>query len=247
MTTNYDYKDYTVIVTGGTRGIGRAVTEAFLKSGSKVVATYASNEKAAEEFKKTWKDYPLELAKFDVSDYSQAEQFFNEFDKNNDSLQVLVNSAGIRKDNVVGMMPKEDWNKVISVNLTGSFNMSKFALMRMMQNRFGRIISITSPSGKMGFMGQSNYAASKAGQLAFSKSLSKETAKRSITVNCVSPGFIDTELLADLPEELVKEYKSQVPMKRFGKAEEVANAVMFLASREASYITGTVLEVTGGL
>lgn len=244
---NFEYKDYTAIVTGGIRGIGRAVAEAFLKSGSKVVATYSSNEKAAGEFKEAWKDYPLELAKFDVSDYSQAENFFNEFDKKNDSLQVLINNAGIRKDSVVGMMPKEDWERVLSVNLSGTFNMSKFALMRMMQNRFGRIISITSPSGKMGFTGQSNYAASKAGQVAFSKSLAKEAAKRSITVNCVSPGFIDTELLADLPDELVKEYKSQVPMKRFGKPEEVANAVIFLASREASYITGTVLEVAGGL
>jgi 3-oxoacyl-[acyl-carrier protein] reductase len=211
------------------------------------VATHAGNEKAAMEFKEIWKDHPLELAKFDVSDYSQVEEFFNEFDKKNDSLQVLVNNAGIRKDNVVGMMPKEDWEQVLSINLTGSFNMSKFALMKMMQKRFGRIVSITSPSGKMGFMGQSNYAASKAGQVAFSKSLAKEAAKRSITVNCVSPGFIDTELLADLPDDLVKQYKSQVPMKRFGKPEEVANAVMFLASREASYITGTVLEVAGGL
>jgi len=135
----------------------------------------------------------------------------------------------------------------MNINLTGTFSASKFALQKMMQNRFGRIISITSPSGKMGIMGQANYAATKAGQVAFTKTLSKEAAKRKITVNCVSPGFIETELIADLDEETVKQYKKDVPMKRFGKPSEVASAIMFLASKESAYITGTTLEVTGGL
>lgn len=244
---NFDYKDYTVIVTGGTRGIGRSVTEAFLKSGACVIAGYLGNEKAASDLKNWWADYPLDLAKFDVSNYNEVEKFFHGFDKKYPSLEVLVNNAGIRKDNVVGMMPPEDWNAVLSTNLTGTFNMSKFALMKMMQNKFGRIINITSPSGKMGFAGQANYASAKAGQVAFTKSLAKEAARRFITVNCVSPGFIDTDLISNLPEDLRKNYKEQVPLRRFGTPEEVAGSVLFLASREASYITGAVLEVTGGL
>jgi 3-oxoacyl-[acyl-carrier protein] reductase len=243
----FKYNDYNVIVTGGTRGIGKAITEGFLRSGATVTAIFAGNETAAEALKKEWEGYPLKTAKLDVSNYNDVEAFFDKFDKENNSLEVLVNSAGIRKDGVVGMMPKDDWEKVIDVNLTGTFNMSKLGLMKMLQNKFGRIISITSPSGKMGFAGQANYAASKAGQVAFTKSLAKEAARRAITANCVSPGFIDTDLIADLPDDLKKAYKSQVPLRRFGKVEEIASAVMFLASREAAYITGTVIEVTGGL
>ena len=243
----FDYSDYNVIVTGGTRGIGKAVTEAFLKSGAKVTAIFAGNQEAADAMVKEWEGYPLKTEKLDIGDYDAAEAFFDRFDKENESLEVIVNNAGIRRDGVVGMMPKEDWDKVIETNLSGTFNMSKLALMKMLQNKYGRIITITSPSGKMGFAGQANYAASKAGQVAFTKSLSKEAARRSITANCISPGFIDTDLIADLPDELKKQYKKQVPVQRFGKVEEVASSVMFLASREAAYITGTVLEVTGGL
>ena len=243
----FDYSDYNVIVTGGTRGIGRAISEAFLNAGAKVIAIYAGNNSAAKEMLDVWKDFPFKTVQLDISDYSAVESFFDKFDKENDSLEVLINNAGIRKDGVVGMLSSDDWNSVLSVNLTGTFNMSKFALMKMLQNKYGRIINVTSPSGKMGFAGQANYASSKAGQVAFAKSLSKEAARRAITVNCVSPGFIGTELIADLPEEMIKEYKKQVPLKRFGKPEEIANAVMFLSSREAAYITGTVLEVTGGI
>ncbi len=243
----FDYNDYNVVVTGGTRGIGKAVSESFLKSGAKVTAVFAGNQVAADAMLKEWAGYPLKTEKLDIGNYSAVEAFFDRFDKENESLEVLVNNAGIRRDGVVGMMPKEDWDQVIETNLTGTFNMSKLGLMKMLQNKYGRIITITSPSGKMGFAGQANYAASKAGQVAFIKSLSKEAARRSITANCVSPGFIDTDLIADLPEEMIKAYKNQVPLKRFGKVEEVASSVLFLASREAAYITGTVLEVTGGL
>jgi 3-oxoacyl-[acyl-carrier protein] reductase len=244
----YDFKDYNVIVTGGTRGIGKAVAELFLTAGATVTATYFGNEETANSFKAEWAESGrLETVKFDVADYSMVEDFFNDFNKKHDSLEVLVNNAGIRRDSVVGMMNPEDWQAVIQTNLTGTYNMSKFALMKMMQNRFGRIISVTSPSGRLGFAGQANYAAAKAGQVAFSKSLCKEAGKRKITVNCVSPGFIDTDLIADLPEDLKKEYKAQVPLKRFGSPEEVASAVGFLASRESAYVNGTVLEVTGGL
>jgi 3-oxoacyl-[acyl-carrier protein] reductase len=244
---NLDFKGYNVIVTGGTRGIGKAISEAFLNNGASVTATFCGNETAAENFRRAWLNHPLEVVKFDISDYQETELFFQKFDRGNKSLEVLVNNAGIRRDNVLGMMPSQDWNAVISTNLTGTFNMSKFAVMKMMQNKFGRIINISSPSGKFGFAGQANYAAAKAGQVALSMSLAKETARRGITVNCVSPGFIDTEFIADLPEDLKKSYIQQIPLKRLGKPEEVANAVLFLSSKEASYITGSVLEVTGGL
>jgi 3-oxoacyl-[acyl-carrier protein] reductase len=145
------------------------------------------------------------------------------------------------------MMKESEWHDVLEVNLSGIFYMCKFAVMNMMQKRYGRIINITSPSGKYGFEGQANYAAAKAGIVALTKSLSKEVARRGITVNCVSPGFIATELIQDLPDETRNSYVAQVPLKRFGKPEEVAACVLFLASKEASYVTGSTLEVTGGL
>lgn len=241
------FEGQNVIVTGGTRGIGKGISEAFLKEGANVLATYGGNKAGADAFLEEFAEFKdqITLSCFDVSSYEESEKFFDElvFDK----LDVLVNNAGIRKDNVVGMMPSEDWQKVLDINLTGTFNMSKLAVMKMMRSRYGRIVNITSPCSHFGFAGQANYAASKAGQIGLTRSLSKEVAKRGITVNCVSPGFIGTELIADLPEDLVKTYKGQVPMKRFGEVEEVAECVLFLAGSGASYVTGTVLEVTGGL
>jgi len=148
---------------------------------------------------------------------------------------------------MLAMMPDDEWQNVLDTNLGGTFLMSKYAVPLMMKNRYGRIINMSSIGGRLGLPGQANYAASKAGQEAISKVLSKELGKRGITVNNILPGFIETELIADLPEEQVKEYKKQVPLKRFGKIEEVASAVLFLASKDASYITGASLEITGGL
>jgi 3-oxoacyl-[acyl-carrier protein] reductase len=241
------FSGWNVIVTGGTRGIGAAVTTQFLQNGAGVTAVYGGNTQAAADFAAKFTGLPLRTVQLDVSDYNAVENFFQQYDTEFPSLSVLVNCAGIRRDCVVGMMTPEEWNQVIAVNLTGTFNMSKFAVMKMMQNRFGRIINITSPSGKIGFLGQANYAASKAGQVGFTRSLSKEVARRGITVNCVSPGFIDTELIADLTPEQKKEYAAIVPMKRFGTADEVASAVLYLASKEAAYVNGSVLEVTGGI
>lgn len=248
--TTHDFNGRTVIVTGGTRGIGAATTVAFLRAGANVVATYAGNREAAEGFAATLDPEcrpRLWMSAFDVSDYAAVEAFYREFDDRHDRLDVLVCNAGIRKDSVIGMMPEEDWARVIDVNLTGTFNMAKLAVHRMLPSRYGRIVFVTSPSGALGFEGQGNYAASKAGQVALAKSLCKEVAKRGITVNCVSPGFIDTELIADLPAEQAKAYKGSVPMKRFGTTDEVADAVLYLASENASYVTGGVLAVTGGL
>jgi len=247
--TTFDYKGQTAIVTGGTRGIGAAISSALLGAGATVVATYAGNEEAAQAFAASQAEAGarLQLQRFDVGDYAAVEEFYRWYDSRFASLEVLVNNAGIRRDGIVGMLARDDWEAVLRTNLTGTFAMSKFAVMRMMQNRYGRIIHITSPSGREGFEGQANYAASKAGQVAFMRSLSKEVAKRRITVNCVSPGFIETDFIGALPPEQLKAYRETVPVKRFGTPVEVAHCVLFLASREASYVNGSVLEVTGGL
>jgi len=239
----------TVIVTGGTRGIGRAISEAFLKGGASVTAVYSGNKAEAEKFREANAPHGarLEIEKLNVADHAEVESFFSNFEQKHKSLEVLVNNAGIRRDAVLGMMKEEDWNAVISVNLSGTFNMCKFGVRAMMKNRYGRIINVTSPSGVFGFAGQANYAASKAGQVALSKSLAKEVAGRKITVNCLSPGFINTDLLADISDEQKKTYAAQVPVKRFGEPAEVAHCALFLADRNSAYITGTVLEVTGGL
>lgn len=238
-----------VIVTGGTRGIGAGLTESFLKGGATVVATYSGNDQAAQKFKDKLSIYgeKLVLKKFNVASSSEVENFFKEYETQFQSLEVLVNNAGIRRDSILPSMNESDWDAVIDTNLKGTYNMTKFAVLQMMKNRYGRIVNMSSVGGKLGLQGQANYAASKAGQIALSLSVSKEVAKRNITINNVCPGFIETELIADLPEDQVKEYKGQVPMKRFGKVEEVAHAVLFFASRESSYITGATLDVAGGL
>ena len=243
----YDFKGQTAIVTGGTRGIGRSIVEGFLRAGARVII--ASNEAATEQFKQDNSDFiaDIDIQMCDVAKYEEVEKFFNYVDTKYEGFEILVNNAGIRKDAVLAMMKESDWHDVLDVNLSGVFYMCKFAVMSLMRKRYGRIISITSPSGKYGFEGQANYAASKAGLVALTRSLSKEVARRGITVNCVSPGFIATELIQDLPQELRDTYVNQVPLKRFGKPEEVAACVLFLASKEASYVSGSTLEVTGGL
>jgi 3-oxoacyl-[acyl-carrier protein] reductase len=241
------FKDKHVVVTGGTRGIGRAVALAFLREGAICHATYRGNDAAAESLVEEAGDAGerVHLAKFDVADHEATEAFWQGLGET--PIDVLVANSGIRRDAVLAMMSPGDWNAVIGTNLTGSYTMSKFAVQNMMRQRHGRIIFTTSPAGRFGFEGQGNYSASKAGQVGLMRSLCKEVAKRGITVNCVSPGFIATELLDDLPDELVKSYKKSVPARRFGTTAEVASAVTFLASDEASYITGATLEVTGGL
>ncbi len=242
----FDFSDQNAVVTGGTRGIGRAVSEAFLGAGATVVAVYAGNDDAANSFKGEAGER-LHLAKLDVADEGTVEGFFRDFQEKHGALHILVNNAGIRRDSVLAMMSREDWQRVLDVNLTGAYNMCKFAVQAMMGERYGRIISVTSPCGRFGFEGQANYAASKAGIVAMTRSLSKEVAKRNITANCVSPGFVATDLINDLSEELAEKYKKSVPMKRFGEPNEIAHAVLFLATRQAAYISGATLEVTGGL
>ncbi|MFZ2395589.1 MAG: 3-oxoacyl-ACP reductase FabG [Smithella sp.] len=245
----FDFSNQRVIVTGGTRGIGAGISLAFLQAGATVISTYSSNDAAASGFRNKYEQYAskIDIQKYDVSSSKEVKEFFKYLDEKYPSLEVLVNNSGIRQDALMALMQDEQWRKVLDVNLTGTFYMSREIISRFMVNRFGRIINISSLGGDIGFQGQANYAASKAGQLALTKSLSKEVAKKGITVNCVSPGFIDTELISDLPEEQRKEYLKMIPQKRFGSVEEVAYAVMFLATREASYINGTSITVAGGL
>ncbi len=244
-----NFSGQTAIVTGATRGIGKAITLALLESGASVFGVYGGNTRAAETFANECKQYgaKLRLYKCDVSDKDQVQAFYNEIEQIAPSVEILVNNAGIRRDSVLALMKNDDWHKVIDINLNGTYLMSKPAVLLMMKNKFGRIINITSPVAHLGFAGQANYAASKAGQVGLTKSLAKETAKKKITVNCVSPGFIATDFIDDLPPEQLATYKKMVPMRRFGTPEEVADAVLFLASGKAAYITGTVLEINGGL
>jgi 3-oxoacyl-[acyl-carrier protein] reductase len=248
-----DFEGRKAVVSGATKGIGKAIARAFLKAGATVIGIYGSDSAAADRFIQEWQADPdfrekkLFLECCDVSDQPGVEKFFAKVEKNFDTIDILINNAGIRKDAVLAMMPFEDWQRVIDINLTGTFNMSKQAVLLMMKQKYGRIITITSPMAHMGFAGQANYAASKAGQIGMMRSLAKETAKRKITVNCISPGFIDTDLLEGLSVEQLDRYKKMVPMKRFGSPDEVAAAVLFLSGEKASYISGAVLEVTGGL
>lgn len=245
----YDFTNKNIIVTGGTSGIGAAISQLFLAAGAHVTAIYGGNKAKADSFaaEQETNNERLVCVQVDTSSLAEVEAFFRRYHEERGEVAVLVNSAGIRRDSALAMMSFDDWQRVIDVNLTGVFTMCKFGVQSMMRERHGRIINITSPSGKHGFRGQANYAASKAGMVALSRALSKETATRGITVNCVSPGFIDTGFISDLADDQKKTYRSEIPMRRFGTAAEVAHAVAFLASNEASYITGSTVEVTGGL
>lgn len=244
-----NFTDQVVLVTGATRGIGKAISQTFLHSGATVIGVYSGNEEAAQQFLSDNEQVSsrLSILKCDVSSERETSDLFQKIETDFARLDVLINNAGIRKDAVTALMDPAAWKKVLDVNLTGSFLMAKQAVLLMMQNKYGRIINITSPVARLGFAGQANYAASKAGQIAMMKTLAKEVARKKITVNCVSPGFIATDFIDDLPAEQLAEYKKLVPMRRFGSVDEVANAVAFLAGKSSSYITGTTLEVTGGL
>lgn len=245
----FNFTDKNVLITGATRGIGKAIALSFLSSGANVIGVFGGNNQAAEKFSEEIGDLSknLLLLQCDVSSPEGVNDLFKIIEEKYTTLDVLVNNAGIRRDSVLALMKLDDWQRVIDVNLTGTYLMAKAAVLLMMKKKYGRIINITSPVSHLGFAGQSNYAASKAGQVALTKSLAKETAKKKITVNCVSPGFINTEFIDDLPSEQIAAYKKLVPMRRFGNVEEIADAVLFLASSSSAYITGSVLEVTGGL
>lgn len=242
-----EFEQKKAVVTGATRGIGRAIADALLADGCRVVGLYGGNHEEAHKFQTLWDSGQLKLICCNVADHDQVKQAFMEVESHFDSLDILINNAGIRRDAIVALMSSEQWQTVIDVNLTGTFNASKYAVPLMMKQKYGRIVTITSPSSYMGIQGQGNYAASKAGQIGFTRTLAKEVARKKITANCVSPGFIKTDLINDLSDEQVGAYKKLVPMRRFGTVDEVVAAVLFLASKKAAYITGATLEVSGGL
>jgi len=236
------------LVTGGSRGIGRAICLKLAEMGFPVLINYQSNKEAAEETKKLIeaKDGVAELMPFDVADGVVVDKILSEWQATHtdDYIAVLVNNAGIRKDNLMFWMSDDEWNNVLDTNLKGSFYATRALVKYMMNKKFGRVINIVSISGINGMSGQTNYAAAKAGIIGMTKALALETAKKRVTVNAVAPGFIETDMTKDLNQD---ELKKIVPANRFGKAEEVADLVGFLASENAGYITGQVISISGGL
>jgi len=242
-------KDRVAVVTGGSRGIGRAIALEFAARGAAIVVNYHKSPEAADEVVKQIVEAGGKAAAFqaDVSDFKQAESLIKFAIETFGDLRILVNNAGITKDTLIMMMSEADWDAVINTNLKSTFNCSKAAVKHMLRKRAGRILNIASVAGQMGNAGQVNYSASKGGQIAFTKSLAREVAARNITVNAIAPGFVDTEILADMSPETLEAMLKLVPLARKAKPEEIAYAAAFLASDQAAYITGQVLGVDGGM
>jgi 3-oxoacyl-[acyl-carrier protein] reductase len=236
------------LITGGSRGIGRAIAIKLAQDGFCVLINYQSNVSAAEETKNIIEAAggKAELLPFDVANVSEVEKALSDWQAahENEYIAVLVNNAGIRRDNLMFWMNDDEWDKVLNTNLNGVFYTSRVLVKYMMNKKFGRIINIVSISGVNGMAGQTNYSAAKAGIIGLTKSLALETAKKKVTVNAVAPGFIETDMTKDLPQD---ELKKLVPMQRFGKPEEVAELVGFLASEKSSYVTGQIISISGGL
>lgn len=241
----FELQGKTALITGATGGIGEAIANKLYAQGATVILTGRK-----EEVLKDLKDKLGERAYTIVADLSDSEkikELVNEALKITGKIDILVNNAGMTKDTLMMRMKDEDWQKVIDVNLTASFKLTREILTPMMKNRYGRIINITSIVGWMGNAGQANYCATKAGLTGMSKALSVEVASRGITVNCIAPGFITTAMTEVLPEEIKNKMMEEIPLKRFGTPEDIANAVVFLSSDESSYITGQTIHVNGGM
>lgn len=237
------------IVTGGAGGIGRAISSVFAQRGAHIVLADRladQAEKAAQEIADTYGQRTLAVS-LDVSDQASAKAMAEKVQKEFGRVDILVNNAGITRDNLLMRMDEADWDAVLDINLKGAYNCSKAVLRTMMKQHYGRIVNISSVSGLAGQAGQTNYSASKAGLIGFTKALAREVASRQITVNAVAPGFVPTALTVNLPEELKDSMMKITPMGRWGQPEEIAYAVAFFASDEAAYITGQVLSVDGGM
>ncbi|MGH2592710.1 MAG: 3-oxoacyl-[acyl-carrier-protein] reductase [Anaerolineae bacterium] len=242
-------KDKVAIVTGGSRGIGRAIALELARRGAKVVVNYNASAGPAEEVVSAIKASGGEAmaVKADVSKFDEAQALIKSATEAYGRLDVLVNNAGTTRDMLLALMKEEDWDTVLATNLKSAFNCCKAALRPMMRQKYGRIVNITSVAGVAGNAGQTNYSASKAGMIGFTKSLAKEVGSRNITVNAVAPGFVETDLTKDLPAELKEAAIKVTPLGRWGTCEDVAHAVAFMASDEAAFITGQTLSIDGGM
>ena len=239
----------TALITGATRGIGKAIAIKLSQEGYNIAINYRKEDKKLNDLKKEIEanNVKCELVQGDVSNFEDAERFVKEVVEKLGSIEVLVNNAGITKDMLLMRMKKEDFEQVIDTNLVGTFNVTKNAINYMMKARKGNIVNISSVVGISGNAGQTNYSASKAGIIGFTKSLAKEVASRNIRVNAVAPGFIETSMTDVLKDDIKEEISKNIPLKRMGTAEDVANAVNFLVSENSSYITGQVIQVDGGM
>ena len=239
----------TALVTGGSRGIGQEVCHRLARMGAVVGINYVSNASAAKETlalveKEGGKGF---LAPFDVSDSASVQTSIKDIVSKHDGIDILVNNAGITRDGLMARMKDDDWDQVLDTNLKGAFTCSKAVMRAMMKKRWGRIINMSSVIGFLGNGGQVNYASAKAGLVGLTKSMARELAGRSITVNCVAPGYIITDMTSDLPEDIQETIKKQIPLGTLGQPEDVAAAVTFLASPETGYMTGQTLHVNGGM
>ena len=237
-----------VLVTGASRGIGKAIALTLGRAGATVIGT-ATTESGSDNISKIFADNKVsgKGIKLNVTDNEQIASLIKSVNEDFGSIDILINNAGITRDNILLRMKEDEWEDIINTNLSSLYKMSKSVLRGMIKKRSGRIISITSVVGAMGNAGQSNYAAAKAGMIGFTKSLAKEVGVRGITVNAVAPGFIETDMTSNLPDEQKEALASQIPMGRLGTPDEVANVVLFLAGDSGSYITGQTLHVNGGM
>lgn len=236
------------LITGGTRGIGKAIAKKFAENGYDLIINYVSENTDLEKLKKDINsNNEILFVRANVGDFNSCEELVKKAIEKFGKIDVLVNNAGITRDNLIMRMKEEDFDKVINTNLKGTFNVTKNVVSYMMKKRSGKIVNISSVVGVSGNAGQCNYAASKAGIIGFTKSIAKELASRNILANCVAPGFIDTDMTEVLSDTVKDNINSQIPLKRMGSAEEIAKAVYFLAGEDNTYITGQVLNVDGGM
>jgi acetoacetyl-CoA reductase len=230
-------------VTGGTRGIGRAISERLKQDGYKVAAAYAGNDEAAN---KAAQELGIMVVKCDVGSFEDCKAAIAKVEAELGPVDIVVNNAGITKDGLFHKMSAEQWNDVINVDLNSCFNVTKQVIDGMRERNFGRVINISSINGQKGQLGQTNYSAAKAGMIGFTKALAQESARKGITVNCICPGYIDTDMVAAVPENVLAGIIAGIPVGRLGKAEEIADAVSFLASEKSGFITGSTLTANGG-
>ena len=240
-----DLKGKNIIITGASGGIGNSIVKRLIENGANILASGTRIEKL-EELKKNFEK--IKILKFDISQSDKIEEFIDNATKElGGSLDCIVNNAGVTQDNLAIRMSLEEWQKVIDINLTSTFLMSKFAIKKMLKNKSGKIVNITSVVGHTGNLGQANYTASKAGIIAMSKSLSIEYAKKNINVNCISPGFIKTAMTDKIDEKYKEIIISKIPSARLGEPEDIANAVLFLLSNQSNYINGETIHINGGM